>query len=356
MVMIRRGQPRVPLTTEQELSVEFPEEPPSPLIEIGEDIEGADVLVNSLLKLYPEMFRPEASFGLSEEEIPLSVIQTIESFANDTPEEFLTDLLSKGLDNDAAVVLGALGVGDADIQEIISIPPIEREQPLIEPPPEPIERVIIERDGVRELVIRTEDNSLYDRNGDWIGFYNFVEPNKPYNPYLAESLTGKTLDALVGGIGDILNVSSGVAGRFGYEDVANKLATTGNQLSVYGVPTSSADFQVSDLMNPEFYATKVARTIPFALSLMPLAIGGYYAGSGVAASVGLGTIWQAVIGGLASAGLSRPLESLMEAGGQYNDAIARGKTEQEASTEFDQVFRENMVLACCSSCNSTSAL
>ncbi|KKL78638.1 hypothetical protein LCGC14_2022840, partial [marine sediment metagenome] len=77
----------------------------------------------------------------------------------------------------------------------------------------------------------------------------------------------------------------------------------------------------------------------------PLSIGGFYGGSAIAASVGLGTIWQMVIGGLTSAVLSRPAESAMEAGAQYDDAIARGKTIQEAKEEADEVFRNNMTLA-----------
>ncbi len=308
---------------------------------IGEELK----LIESLRRLYPIMFEPTSSFGFTEDEIPAMVIQQIETFATTEPKSFLKDLLEKGLDADATILLRSLGASDADIEELLAIPPIEEEHPDIESPPKPVERVVMELDGVRQLLIRTEDNSLFDRLGNWVGWFNWTD-NTIFNPYKAEGLVEKTIASLTAGIGDILTTSGGVARRFGYDDIATKLSTAGSQLQQYQIPikdrVSTADFEIGDLL--DFFSEKIARAAPFGISFIPLAIGGYYAGAGIAATMGLGIIWRAIIGGLVSAGLTRPMESALEAGGSYDDAIARGKTEEEAKAEFDQVFRDNMTL------------
>ncbi len=330
--------------------------------------------------------------GLKRAELPVK-LDDLRTFAGEDPEGFLFDLNTKANPEERDSVLRALGVGE---EEIVSLQGFGEQQRLTnlaitvfpelesledfsklvetdtnsflktmqtggETPekrqllqtmgfePEEIEgilgneRIVVELDGIRQQVTRTSDNSLYDEFGNWVGFYNWSD-GTVFNPYKAEGLGEKARASFVTGIGDILSVSSGVALRFGYEDAASQLSETASQLQRNAVPTTSADFEVSDLLNPEFYATKITRTIPFALSLAPLAVGGYYAGAGLAAVAGLGAIWTAIVGGGISALLTRPLESALEAGGSYNDAIARGKTEKEAQEEFDEVFRNNMTL------------
>ena len=261
--------------------------------------------------------------------------------AEQDPTSFLDEIVALGRTTETESFLRQLELSDDEIEDVFLEPP--EDKPPIEEPPQAVARIFVDLDGVRQPVTRTEDNSLYDERGNWVGFYNWAD-GTVFNPYKAEGLAEKARASFVTGIGDILSVSSGVALRFGFDDAAGKLSTTGAQLQRNAVPSSSADFQVTDLLNPEFYATKIVRTLPFALSLAPLAIGGYMAGAGLAAATGLGAVWSAIVGGLAGAALSRPLESVLEAGGQYNDAIARGKTEEEAKEEFDEVFRNNMTL------------
>ncbi len=373
---------RQPKLKDREPRKEEPvEEGVTPVVEpIGED---SFSLISRLYPSFPGLKRE----GLQTE------IERLSTFAATDPEGFLFDLNVRANPEEREAVLRALGVSGEDIASIETfgaqqelsdlalavLPELESFEAfinLVENDPDSfidmirtgeitqektellqlmgfesdvidsildIEKIFVEIDGVRQRVSRTPDNSLYDANGNWVGFYNWSD-GTVFNPYKAEGLGQKALASLEAGIGDILSISSGVASRFGYDDAASKLAGTGAQLQRSAVPTSSADFQVSDLLNPEFYATKIVRTIPFALSLAPLAIGGYFAGAGLAATLGLGAIWTAVIGGLFSAALTRPLESALEAGGSYNDAIARGKTEEEANAEFDEVFRNNLTL------------
>ena len=166
-----------------------------------------------------------------------------------------------------------------------------------------------------------------------------------FKPYGGADLKGKAAASFISGIGDVISISGGTARWLGFEDVGKVLTEMGTPLQRMAPPDTSGEFEVSDLLDPEFYATKIVRTIPFALLLAPLAIGGYYGGAAVATAVGVGRIGSWIIGGLAGAALSRPAESAMEAGGAYDDAIARGKTEAEARKEADEVFKNNMVLA-----------
>jgi len=152
--------------------------------------------------------------------------------------------------------------------------------------------------------------------------------------------------AFASGLGDVYSSVAGAARWLGFGNIGEGLSKEAERLHrEYTYPDTLGDFEFADLLNPEFYETKIVRAIPFALSLAPLAVGGYFGGVAIASAAGLGTIWSAIVGGFTGAALSRPLESAMEAGGQYDDAIARGKTEKEATAEANEVFRNNMLLA-----------
>ncbi len=339
--LISRLYPRFPELKPEELSVEIKslrtlvqEDPEGFLTDLNlrASPEDRDSLLRILgaskediISLQDFSAQQEFTNTLTDVFPDIASIEDFTTLAEDDFDEFVERMQTGGDTIEKQRLLQFLGIEEDLADEILGT-----------------QRIFVELDGIRQQVLRTPDNSLY-KDGQWVGFYNWAD-GTVFNPYKATGLVGKTIASLETGIGDILMVSSGVAERFGYSDVASKLSTTGAQLQRSAVPTSSADFEVSDLLNPEFYATKIARTIPFALALAPLAIGGFYAGGGVAAAVGLGTIWQMIVGGLAGAALSRPLESALEAGGSYNDAIARGKTEKEAEEEFDEVFRNNMTL------------
>ena len=166
-----------------------------------------------------------------------------------------------------------------------------------------------------------------------------------FKPYGGTDLKGKAAASFIAGIGDVISTTGAAARWLGFEDVGKVLSEIGAPLQRLAPPDTSGEFEIADLLDPEFYATKITRTIPFALSLAPLAIGGFYGGGAIATAVGIGRIGSWIVGGLAGAALSRPAESALEAGGAYDDAIARGKTEAEARKEADEVFRNNMVLA-----------
>jgi len=98
------------------------------------------------------------------------------------------------------------------------------------------------------------------------------------------------------------------------------------------------------LLDPEYLTTTGAETLGTAIPLMAIGIIASLATGGIATAAGIGTIGNILIGSVAGAALSRPLESLMEAGGTYKEALGEGKSEDEASDAASKVFLGNLGL------------
>jgi len=122
----------------------------------------------SLKTLYPEMFRPEASYGYSELEIPQMVAETLHTFALEHPEDFFEDIKAMGRNEDTENVLRFLLENERDIDLVFAeLPPVET----------PISTVTVIEDGVpvRKLCfLDASTNIAYDDKGDRVGFYNQV--------------------------------------------------------------------------------------------------------------------------------------------------------------------------------------
>ena len=99
------------------------------------------------------------------------------------------------------------------------------------------------------------------------------------------------------------------------------------------------------LLDPEYLSTTGAETLGTTLPLMAVGTIAAIATGGVAAGAGVGSVGSMLLGSAAGAALSRPLESLMEAGGAYKEAMADGKSEEEASDAASKVFVGNLGLA-----------
>lgn len=148
------------------------------------------------------------------------------------------------------------------------------------------------------------------------------------------------------GVGDIVSGIGGALSWLGHEDVGDKLTEIGTSMArELTVETDLGDFDWLDLLDPDFYATQVARAVPFAMMLMPLAVGGFIAGSAAATALGAGKIASWIAGTLVGTALSRPAESAIEAGQAYQEAIDIGLSEEEASGQAREVFTKNMTLA-----------
>jgi len=145
------------------------------------------------------------------------------------------------------------------------------------------------------------------------------------------------------GIGDMLTNAGAVAKWQEWDDLGNKLASKGQAIQE-GYEVQPSQFNWRSFFDPDFYAVNVSRTLPLTLSLIPAMYAGFKIGGAGAAKMGLGPFGKAVVSSLTGAAMSRPLESAMEAGSAYEDAVARGLDPDKAEEAADNVFKNNLKL------------
>ncbi len=104
------------------------------------------------------------------------------------------------------------------------------------------------------------------------------------------------------------------------------------------------EFELSDMADPDFYLTKGVQMIPSMLTLIPAAVGGGLLAGAAAGAAGLGEMGVTIAGAVASAMVSRPIESAMEAAGTYNSLLDQGVSPEQASEAASDVFIRNMAL------------
>ncbi len=88
-------------------------------------------LPDVLKRIYPSMFEVGHSYGIKEEEMPLSVAETIRQWYSADPEGFLTDLQTKGRNSDTETLLRILGAEDKDIETLL---PVTKPSKVTRPP------------------------------------------------------------------------------------------------------------------------------------------------------------------------------------------------------------------------------
>lgn len=161
-----------------------------------------------------------------------------------------------------------------------------------------------------------------------------------------KSLWDKAQGSFKAGIGDVYSITGSTMKWLGASDEsANVYLDFGERLRSAYIPSSdTSEFTWGKMKDPEWWATTGARAVPFTLSLIPAAIVGAYGGAAVAGAVGFGAFGTTILGAIGGAALSRPVESAFEAGGAYEEAIARGMTEEEADKAANSVFKGNMAL------------
>lgn len=312
----------------EKMLFEAPVKPEEPLAPTAFDLALAyePIAPSVPLTATGQIILPEETRQAVENIYPGANIETVVQFANDETEQFLRDIRARGRTPDVDTLLRSLGLGTEVIDKVF-------------PPIQPIE-------GLEELGLSKREQ--YDKSVQEMSWWQrqlhlFLHPPPPdiKKYYKAPKLAR----SFMAGIGDAISSFSGVARWAGMDDVAAQMSGEATAFQSLITPTDFGEFDISDVGNPDWWTEKVVRTLPFALSLAPLAIGGYFGGAAIAGAAGLGTIGSMIVGGLTSAALSRPAESALEAGAAYNEAVAEGKTEKEADEIFKQVFRENMVLA-----------
>lgn len=145
------------------------------------------------------------------------------------------------------------------------------------------------------------------------------------------------------GTGQLLETAGGIAKWRDWEEIGESLGTTGQKIKE-GYETEPQEFSWRSFFDPDFYAVNVAQSLPMTLSLIPAMYGGYKLGGSAGAKMGLNTFQKAILASITGAGVSRPLESAMEAGSTYEECIARGMDPEKAEQAANSVFKKNLSL------------
>jgi len=179
-----------------------------------------------------------------------------------------------------------------------------------------------------------------------------IQPSAAYRNYdsIKKGMEDKGLFGVGGksfmaGIGDVYSTTGSALKWMGVDEQADIYGDFGKRLQkAYSTSIPPEEFTWRRVMEPEWWATSVARSVPFTLSLMPAAILAAYGGGATATAVGLGTFGRLVLGSIGAAAVSRPLESALEAGNTYQSEIDKGKSEAEAEEAANYVFKGNLAL------------
>lgn len=176
--------------------------------------------------------------------------------------------------------------------------------------------------------------------------------------------------SFLAGVGDVLGMAGGTAKWLGRAPDDSEIGAGLNLETLYTLgeamraaavglqyPAASMatnpdleHFQVGNLWQPEWWATRPMQSVPFALMTLPAGAIGWGAGVGIAGGaatrLALGkfstTVLKTIGGGMGSVAVGSTLESGLEAGAAYNDARERGLSDSTANDIATDVFRKNM--------------
>jgi hypothetical protein len=158
------------------------------------------------------------------------------------------------------------------------------------------------------------------------------------------SFWDKATGSFKAGWGDVYSSVGGIMKRKGLA-AGDDYVDFGERLKRSYIPASDqSEFTYRKLLDPEYYATSVMRSVPFTLSLIPAMVIGAYAMGTAGAAMGLGLFGKTVLGALGGAALSRPIESAFEGQGAYEEAKNKDFTDDDAEIVANQVFWDNMKL------------
>ncbi|KKK73900.1 hypothetical protein LCGC14_2889180, partial [marine sediment metagenome] len=150
------------------------------------------------------------------------------------------------------------------------------------------------------------------------------------------------------GWGDVIATGAGALQWLGQEELGQSFRGLAKPLREDVLRPEMPELGWKSAVDPMFWGNLpqfLARNTPFTLSLVPAMIAGYTGGAAIAGAAGLSALWSTILGAVGATALSRPMESALEAGGTYDEAIARGMTPEEATEAANSVFLKNLSLA-----------
>lgn len=172
---------------------EVPFQPPgiAPAVTLPPPVVPPEIdLPTTLEYLYPEMFEPDVSFGISVEDLPDVILENLRTWAVEDPETFMEDLWGREKPEEARIVLRQLGATEEDIDAILA-PPVP-----FEIPPEGYQ-FFEEVEGIRKLFVVKPDYTVW-LEGKNVATYN-PETGEIVERELKET-SGGFLDAIETGL------------------------------------------------------------------------------------------------------------------------------------------------------------
>ncbi len=218
--------------------IELPTTEPPLLTESFEPISSPETPEDIFTLMETALPGMTAFVGMAREEAVPIALANLEEVTQNRPEDFVRGLRNVGRTPEGEALLRFIAEGAVhpdgrpftpeDIEQFINEVFGEEEEPFIEPPPPPVDTVVVTLDNVKQLVIRTEDNSLYDRNGNWVGYYDFLTQDE-LNPYRADGLGVKAIRSFIAGIDDVLSDRGGASRWLEYNDSGMTQSHVGSQ-------------------------------------------------------------------------------------------------------------------------------
>jgi hypothetical protein len=226
-------------------------------------------------------------------------------------------------------------------------------------------RVVMNYNGKPKTVIVLDNGMLLDDKGQTIGRINpKTHEAEAYSYWLGEevfrSITAGVGDAYVGLAGYLGLLGQGKIGDWvtrldemwtggelkamGVDGWAKNMSEFGHELQGQAVPDTLGEFTWEHMFNPRWYVTKGLRTGTMSALLMLPAIAGGAAVTAATGGLGLGPYAATLIQALGMAAFMRPMESALEAGFAYDQALAEGRPVSEAADIANQIFELNLGL------------
>ncbi len=317
-------------TAVEALQAQFQEDPEVFLLGLREQGRTADT-----------EFILENIFGASEEEVGqffapgimelISVVlpehdpDAVLALLQDRSDLFLNLVRQKGRSESSQALLRAMGLEWAEINDIFDT-----------------KKVFLTVEGQRKQVTVADNNMVLNDQGQEIGRIDPVTQEFVSYEYRFAQDVWKSLTASVGD----LSVSAGGASRWlGAGGFGERLSEGGQALQIQGPPDTLGEFTWEHMYNPRWWSTKFARGFGFTLWMVPAMIIGSWAGAAVAAPLVIGRYGTLLLRSLGATAAARPMESALEAGQTYDEALAKGMSKLEAKEAADEVFKNNLKLA-----------
>ncbi|KKN21266.1 hypothetical protein LCGC14_0926970, partial [marine sediment metagenome] len=259
--------------------------------------------------------------------------------AEQAQQAFFDSLEERGRTPETETILRGLipDITDEEIRQVLG--PTLSEQLLSGTEPDIAETLRL--NGVEETEIPKiiELSRLDLTSEEWLQKWRSLDPN----PSVARDIAyGTVTRAVSAGIGDMINTTGGVAGRLGADDMRDNLLGVGDVLTSFAPPMVWEGAE--SLADPRFWSSTFPRVATFSITAAAGTILTYAAANIGVGALGLGAGATFILTNLLGAGSSAVIEGALEAGGAYNEALAKGMSKEEANKVFNSVFSKNAAL------------